>query len=91
MLARVYILLFVVVVAVVVVVDALLNYCEFRHCCTPSRLLRISSWPFDVTRLATMPGCKSGHIKLNRVNSRRIKIRVDLRRVNIRVICVASH
>jgi hypothetical protein len=64
MLARVYILLF---VGVVVVVDALLNYCEFRH------------------------GCKSGHIKLSRVNSRRIKIRVDLRRVNIRVICVASH
>jgi hypothetical protein len=36
-------------------------------------------------------GCKSGHVKLSRVNSRRIKIRVDLRRVNIRVICVASH
>jgi hypothetical protein len=32
MLARVYILLCVVVV--VVVVDALLNYCEFRHGCT---------------------------------------------------------
>jgi hypothetical protein len=48
MLARVYILLFVVVVGVgggvVVVVDALLNYCEFRHGCTSSSLLRISSW-----------------------------------------------
>jgi hypothetical protein len=47
MLARVYILLFVVVgvvVVVVVVVDALLNYCEFRHGCTSSSLLRISSW-----------------------------------------------
>jgi hypothetical protein len=46
MLARVYILLFVVVgvVVVVVVVDALLNYCEFRHGCTSSTLLRISSW-----------------------------------------------
>jgi hypothetical protein len=42
MLARVYILLF--VVGVVVVVDALLNYCEFRHGCTSSSLLRISSW-----------------------------------------------
>jgi hypothetical protein len=45
MLARVYILLFVVVVVVVgVVVDALLNYCEFRHGCTSSSLFRISSW-----------------------------------------------
>jgi hypothetical protein len=49
MLARVYILLFVVVVGggggvVVVAVDALLNYCEFRHGCTSSSLLRISSW-----------------------------------------------
>jgi hypothetical protein len=44
MLARVYILLFVVGVVVVVVVDALLNYCEFRHGCTLSSLLRISSW-----------------------------------------------
>jgi hypothetical protein len=41
MLARVYILLFVVVV---VVVDALLNYCEFCHGCTSSSSLRISSW-----------------------------------------------
>jgi hypothetical protein len=46
MLARVYILLFVVVgvVVVVVVVDALLNYCEFRHGCTSSSFFRISSW-----------------------------------------------
>jgi hypothetical protein len=45
MLARVYILLFVVVGGVVVVVvDALLNYCEFRHGCTSRSLLRISSW-----------------------------------------------
>jgi hypothetical protein len=37
--------LVVVVVGVVVVVAvALLNYGEFRHGCTSSRLLRISSW-----------------------------------------------
>jgi hypothetical protein len=32
------------VAVVVVVAVALLNYCEFRHGCTSSRLLRISSW-----------------------------------------------
>jgi hypothetical protein len=44
MLARVYILLFVVVVVGVgvgVVVDALLNYCEFRHGCTSGRVASI--------------------------------------------------
>jgi hypothetical protein len=41
MLARVYILLFVVVVGVGVgvVVDALFNYCEFRHGCTSRRVV----------------------------------------------------
>jgi hypothetical protein len=51
MLARVYILLFVVVVVGVgVVVDALLNYCEFRHGCTSRR----------VVYCEFRHGCKSG-------------------------------
>jgi hypothetical protein len=48
--ARVYILLFVVVV---VVVDALLNYCEFRHYCLVSLMwMKIGS--NDIT--AQVPG-----------------------------------
>jgi hypothetical protein len=64
------------VVVVVVAVDALLNYCEFRHGCTSSSLLLISSWH----------GFTSGSCVSRKIESRQfIKICIDLRRVNIRV------
>jgi hypothetical protein len=52
-------------------VDALLNYCEFRHGCTSSSLLRISSCHVN-----------SCCIKIC-VNLRRVNIRVDLRRRDV--------
>jgi hypothetical protein len=67
----------IVVVVVAPAGDALLNYCEFRHGCNLHVKSFIANFVMVASRVVVC------HVKLSRVNSRSIKIRVDLRRVTL--------